>query len=190
MEQSQATGAAGGAMSGAATGAAIGSVVPGIGTAIGAVAGAVIGGITGYLGGGGEKEAKKLAKAQANEILRAAAENRRVQEMQARNALGVAKATTYASNLQDMGSTKKYRTFMESEYHKAIMYDYSAAQTAAQLAKKGGQIAANTIQRQGFGQLLQGATALGTAYAGGAFGSDPAGTTSSQRATSIMAKKA
>jgi hypothetical protein len=162
MEQSQGTGAIGGAMSGAATGAAVGGVP-------GAVIGGVIGGITGFLGGGGEKEAKKAAKKQAQEILRAAAENRRVQTLQANQQVGLSKATTYANNIMDTGAQRRYRNALESEYRKAIMFDYSVAAKNAEAVVNGGQAAANAIQRQGFGQVLQGATALGSAYAGGSF---------------------
>lgn len=162
MEQSQQTGAVGGAMSGAAIGT---QIMPGWGTAIGAV----VGGIAGFLGGGGEKDAKKLAKAQANEILRAARENARIQTRMANQSVSLSKATTYASNIMDTGSQRKYRNALESQYRQAINYDLGAANMRAEIVKQGGQDAAQAIQRQGFGQLLSGATALGSAYAGGAF---------------------
>jgi hypothetical protein len=161
MEQSQGTGAVGGALSGAAAGAAFGPV--------GAVVGGVIGGISGFLGGGGEKKAKKLAKAQAKEIIRTAEENARVARIQAAQQVGLTKAATYASNIQDTGTTKKYRDTMEAEYRRNIAWDLDAAQRNAELARKGGQIAAQSISRAGWGQVLSGATAFGGAVAGGAF---------------------
>lgn len=165
MEQSQGTGAVGGALQGAAAGSAFG--------APGAIVGGVIGGVTGFLGGGGEKKAKKAAKRQAAEILRAAKENKRVQERQASLSVDMAKARTYASNIQDTGSTKAYRKDLEAEYRRAIDYDFSAAQRAAEETRKSGKAAANSIQRAGLGQLLQGATAAGGAAASsGLFASD------------------
>jgi hypothetical protein len=164
MEQSQATGALGGAAQGAATGAQFGG-------AWGAVVGGVVGGIAGFLGGGGEKKAKKLAKAQAKAIMRAADENKRNETRFANVQVATAKARTYASNIMDTGSTRKYRAVLESEYRRAIDFNYETARQNAESVRQAGQAAANQIQSAGIGQLISGATAFGSAYVGGGFGS-------------------
>lgn len=164
MEQSQATGALGGAAQGAATGAQFGG-------GWGAVVGGVVGGIAGFLGGGGEKKAKKLAKQQAQAIMRQADENKRTATLYANQQVATAKARTYASNIMDTGSTRKYRAVLESEYRRAIDFNYETQQQTAEAVRKNGQAAANQIQNAGFGQLISGATAFGSAYAGGAFAS-------------------
>ena len=158
MEQSQGTGAAGGALSGAAAGSAFGPW--------GAAIGGVIGGISGFLGGGGEKKAKKLAKAQAAEIKRVAKEATRRQERQMMGELGTAKAATYASNIMDTGSSRLYRDSMEVEYRKQIQFDIDTAKANANAALQGGQNAADSIKKAGWGQLLGGVASAGTAYAG------------------------
>ncbi len=157
MEQSQLTGATGGALQGAAAGASFGPY--------GAVIGGVIGGIGGFFGGGGEKKAKKAAKMQAQEILRAAAENKRVQTLVMNQAVSTAKVATYASNLIDRGSTRRYRMALEAEYRRGIDYDYEAAVRRANTVRQYGAAAANQIQRAGFGQLIYGFSALGEAGA-------------------------
>lgn len=159
MEQSQATGALGGAAQGAATGASVGGPW-------GAVIGGVIGGIGGFLGGGGEKEAKKAARKQAEEIMRTAEENKRVQTRAANIAVSTAKVRTYASNLIDSGSTRQYRKALDAEYRRGIDYDYQAAQRTADAVRQSGSAAAGQIQRNGLGQLFGGLTAAGSAYAG------------------------
>lgn len=165
-EQSQWTGAAGGAAQGAATGAQVGGVY-------GAVIGGVIGGVAGFLGGGGEKAAKKAAKAQAAEILRAARENRRVQTRQANLQVSTAKVRTYASNLVDRGSTRKYRTELEREYRRGIDYDFQAAQRAADAVRQSGSAAAGQIKRAGLGQMIGGFASAGTAAAGAGWFDSP-----------------
>ena len=162
-EESQYTGAAGGAAQGAATGAAFGPW--------GAVIGGVVGGVAGFLGGGGEKKAKKLAKQQAAEILRVARESTRRQERQARFQVGTAKAATYASNIMDTGSSRQYRTAMESEYRRQIQFDIDTANASANAAIQGGKNAASAIKSAGWGQLLGGIGSFGAATAGGAFAS-------------------
>lgn len=164
MEQSQITGGVGGAAQGAATGAAVGGPW-------GAVVGGVIGGISGFLGGGGEKKAKKLAKQQAAAIMRAATENKRNETRYANIQVATAKARTYASNIMDTGSTRRYRAILESEYRRAIDFNYETARQTAEAVRKQGQVAANQIQSAGFGQLISGLTAAGSAYVGGGFGS-------------------
>jgi hypothetical protein len=161
IEQSQATGAIGGAAQGAATGAVFG--------APGAIVGGIVGGIGGFLSGGGEKAAKKAAKNEARQILRAARENQRVQTRIADEQVSLSKARTYASNLIDMGSTKKYRDSLESEYRRNIDFGFESALTNANTATRGGTTAANAISRAGTGQMIGGLTSLGTAYGAGAF---------------------
>jgi phage tail tape-measure protein len=158
IEQSQGTGAVGGALSGAATGSAFGPY--------GAAAGAVIGGVMGFLGGGGEDEAEQLARDQAKEIRRAAKENKRSQLRVANRAVSTAKATTYANNLQDSGSARRYRDSMETEYRRQISYDSEAANRNAENVINGGQAAGDAIKRAGVGQLVGGITDAATAAAG------------------------
>lgn len=168
-EQSQLTGAGGGALSGAAIGTAI---LPGWGTVIGGV----IGGVAGFLGGGGEKAAKKAAKAQAAEIRRAAEENRRVQTRAANIQVSTAKVRTYASNLIDSGSTRRYRKELEAEYRRGIDFDFQAAQRQADAVRQSGSAAASQIKRNGFGQLIGGLASAGSVYAASG-GFTPAPTT-------------
>jgi hypothetical protein len=176
MEQSQITGGIGGAAQGAATGAAVGGVP-------GAIIGGVIGGISGFLGGGGEKKAKRAAKKQAQAIMRQANENKRNETRYANIQVATARARTYASNIMDTGSTRKYRAVLESEYRRAIDYNYETAQQNAEAVRQAGQAAANQIQNAGFGQMISGLTSAGSAYVGGGFGSTtpaaakPTGTT-------------
>jgi phage tail tape-measure protein len=167
MEQSQGTGAVGGALQGAATGAAFGPV--------GAAVGGVVGGVMGFLGGGGEEETEELARKQALEIRRAAKENKRSQLRVANRAVSTAKATTYASNLQDSGSSRRYRDSMETEYRRQISYDSEAANRNAENVINGGQAAGDAIKRAGIGQLVGGIASAGTAAAGMSWGKQEVG---------------
>ena len=155
----------GGAASGAATGSAFG--VPG------AVIGGVIGGVSGFLSGGGEDEAKELGKLQAEAIRRAARENKRTRKAQMRQQVGATTAGIYASNVQMSGSSEHYRDTMEREYRRSIDREFMLANERADIAQQGGQIAAESIERAGYGQLLGGAMQLGTAAAAGAFTKSP-----------------
>ena len=169
MEDSQITGGLGGAASGAATGAMVGSIVPGIGTVIGAGIGAVVGGISGILSGGGEEEAQKLAQEQAKMIEMQAREEQRKKIIQVNTQVGLTKAATYASNLQDSGSAKKFRSMMETEYRRELAYDRLMTKKQVEYTLEGGQVAADSIKRAGVGSMFDGFTKLGAAAAGGAF---------------------
>ena len=164
-EQSQTTGAIGGAAQGAAVGAQFGHY--------GAAIGAVFGGVAGFLSGGGEKEAKAAAREQARQIMRVAVENRRVEMRQANLAVSTARARTYASNIQDTGSTRDYRNALETEYRRGIDFSYQTAKTNANTAIAGGKVAAGQIKKAGVSQMIGGLTSLGTSYAGGSFSSAP-----------------
>jgi hypothetical protein len=156
-EQSQITGGIGGAMQGAATGSAFGPV--------GAVVGGVIGGALGFMGGGGEKKAKRLAREQAAQMRRTARENKRREELQAAQTVSQAKVATYASNILDTGTTRKARDFMEGEYRRQIMWDYRAGLQSARTVEKGGQAAAQQIKSAGYSQLLSGLGSAATTLA-------------------------
>jgi hypothetical protein len=156
-EQSQLTGAGGGILSGAATGSAFG--------APGAIVGGVVGGVLGFLGGGGEKEAKKLAKRQANAMRKVASENKRRAQNAADYQVSSSKVATYASNIMDDGSSKAYRNAQEGEYRKQIMFDYSSALDSANTVREGGTAAAQAIKNQGKSQLIGGVTSAATTAA-------------------------
>ena len=162
MEDSQITGGIGGAAQGAAIGT---SILPGWGTAVGAV----IGGIGGILSGGGEDEAQKMAEEQAKMIEMQAREEQRKKILMMNTAVGETKARTYASNLQDTGSAKKYRNMMETEYRRELAYDRLMTKKQVEYTLEGGQVAADSIKRAGIGSMFDGFTKLGAAAAGGAF---------------------
>jgi len=165
MASSKTTGAIGGAGQGAAIGT---SIMPGWGTAIGAV----VGGIGGLLSGGGEDEAEELAEMQSQLILRTSRENQRRKKLEMRQTLGRAEAATYASGLQDTGTTRRYRKQLESQYRADMSWEYNKALTESNMARKGGQIAANTIQNQGLQSAISGiGAAAGAAADAGVFSS-------------------
>ena len=161
MEDSRITGGLGGAAQGAATGAPFGIY--------GIAAGAIIGGIGGILSGGGEDDAQKLAQEQAKMIEMQAREEQRKKIIQVNTQVGLTKATTYASNLQDSGSAKKFRSMMETEYRRELAYDRLMTKKQVEYTLEGGQVAADSIKRAGIGSMFDGFTKLGAAAAGGAF---------------------
>ena len=163
MIDSRITGGLGGAGQGAATGAMVGGVP-------GAIIGGIAGGIGGILSGGGEDDAKKAAENQAYLIELQAREVERKKKLQMGMVVGETKARTYASNLQDTGSTRKYRNMMESEYRRELAYDRMITKKTAEYALEAGDNAADTISRAGIGSAVQGIGSFGAAYAGGAFG--------------------
>ena len=162
MEDSRITGGLGGAAQGAATGAMVGGPW-------GAVIGGVIGGIGGILSGGGEDDAQKLAQEQAKMIEMQAREEQRKKIIQVNTQVGLTKAATYASNLQDSGSAKKFRSMMETEYRRELAYDRLMTKKQVEYTLEGGQVAADSIKRAGVGSMFEGFGKLGAAYAGGAF---------------------
>ncbi len=94
--------------------------------------------------------------------------------MIAREQVSTAKVMTYASNLQDTGSMRQYRDTMEGEYRKQIMWDTYAEERRANMVEQYGDAAADSIRRQGFGQLLSGAAQAGSTLArSGAFSRKP-----------------
>lgn len=160
MIDSKTSGAIGGAAQGAASGSAFGPW--------GAVIGGAIGGITGFLGGGGEDQAEKLAEEQAKYLEMAGRENRRRAILEMNQALGTAKAMTYASNLQDIGSPRQYRTAMETQYRNDMAWDLQKARIEARMARDGGQLVADNISRSSAASMIGG---LGVAVKAGVFGS-------------------
>ncbi len=159
MADSRLTGAVGGAGQGASIGAQFGGY--------GAAVGGVIGAVGGFLGGGGEDEAKELAKDEARLMRRTARENRRRRMQELRLQTGMMTAQTAASNVAG-GSMDRYRSAVEAEYRSQIDWDFGTDLKNARLVEKGGQAAANQIQTAGIGQAIDGLTAIGAAYAGGA----------------------
>lgn len=157
-EQSQITGALGGAAQGAATGAQVGGVY-------GAVIGGVIGGAMGFFSGGGEDKAKEMAEQNARFILESQKENERRATLENDRIMSTAKAAVYASNLQPTGSSMDYITAMGAEFRREMRWDRRRAHIEAKLARQGGQLVANRIQRSGFASMVRG---IGDAV--GAFG--------------------
>lgn len=157
MEQSQKTGAVGGAAQGAAAGSAFG--IPG------AVIGGVVGGLAGFMGGGGEKEAEQLAEEQARLIDMTAAENLRRSFLEMDSTLGLTKATTYASNLQDSGSSRQYRRAVETQFRRDMAWDQQKARIESNLARQGGQVAADQIKASGVSSMIGGITSAVGAFA-------------------------
>jgi len=166
MINSQVTGGLSGAASGATTGVMVGGPW-------GAVIGGVIGGIGGILSGGGEDDAKKAAEQQAQMIEMQAREEQRRKQMQINNVVGLTKATTYASNIQDTGSAKQYRNAMESEYRRELAYDRMVTKKQVEFTLEGGQAAADSISRAGVGSMFESFGQFGAAYVGGAFDKPP-----------------
>lgn len=152
MIDSRTSGAIGGAAQGASMGSAFGPW--------GAVIGGVAGGLFGALGGGGEDDAKELAEERARLIQMTARENERRALLQLGGILGEAKAATYASNLQDSGSSKRYRTELESRFRQEMAWDRQKARIDAKMARKGGQVAADQIQYSSISSMIGGAGSL------------------------------
>jgi len=157
---SQESGAISGAASGASAGMAFGPW--------GAVIGGAIGGIAGFLSGGDEDEARKLAEKQARLIEMTDKENRRRQMLAMGQTLGYTTAAVGASNLQMSGSAKRYRNAQETQFRADMAWQSNKARLEAEMARDGGQVAANTIQSAGISGMVG---SIGSAASSGAFGS-------------------
>tara|TARA_R110001592_G_scaffold38609_2_gene127301 strand:+ start:13749 stop:14270 length:522 start_codon:yes stop_codon:yes gene_type:complete len=154
-----------GAIGGAAQGASIGtSIAPGWGTVIGGA----LGGVAGFFGGGGEDKAEQLAEDQARFIEMAARENRRRATLEMNQVLGGTKALTYASNLQDVGSPRRYRTALETQFRNDMAWESYRARVEADMAREGGQLVSDQISRSGVASMFGG---LSVAAGAGVFGS-------------------
>lgn len=150
-----------GAIGGAAQGAAAGSAFGPWGTAIGGIAG----GLSGLFGGGGEDEAKELAKMQERMIWSAYKENARQKQLEMKQVVGLSTATTYASNLQNLGSPARHTKFIESEFRKSMAWDRQKAKIEAEMAALGGQMASDQIQMGGISSAIGGLTSAVGAFA-------------------------
>ena len=166
MIDSTISGGIGGAASGASTGFAVGGPW-------GAAIGGAIGGIAGILSGGGEDDAKKAAQNQARMIEMQAREEERKKILYMNAQVGLTKATSFANNLQDSGSAKKYRNTMEAEYRRQLEYDRIVTNKTVEYTLEGGQNAADAISRAGVGSMFESFGQLGAAYVGGAFDKPP-----------------
>lgn len=154
---------ASGGIGGAAQGAAIGTqIAPGWGTAIGAVAG----GVLGILGGGGEDEAEKLAKQQADWHLAEGRENQRRGRLEMAQVLGRAEAAIGASNILMTGSSKRYTGQLESQLRADLSWEDTRYKMEAEFMRQGGQAAGDQIKRSSMGGMIQG---LGMAASSGVF---------------------
>ena len=149
---SKTSGAASGAMSGAATGSVFG--VPGI------VIGAVAGGLLGALGSGGEKEAKRLGRANALLIRETTEENLRRMRLSMGQQLSGAKARTYASNLMMGGTQRSYINVMREQWKSDMSWEQMKGDLEADIARRGGQIAARTIQNASLANMARSAGQL------------------------------
>ncbi len=150
-----------GAIGGAAQGAAYGSAFGAVGTAIGGIAG----GLAGLLGGGGESEARKLARMQVKMIRLEAAEQERRRLREMSRQLGHTRAAIAASNVLQTGSAARYTNEMEAEYRRQLAYDRYAARQQERMARKGADVASSQIQAAGIGTMIQGFGSLGAAGA-------------------------
>jgi len=164
-----------GALGGAAQGAATGFMVGG---PWGAVIGAGIGGLAGLMGGGGEDEAKKLARRQVV-LMRAQAKEQRRRDVAERDrSLGTARAAIAASNVQMSGSSARYVKAMEQEYGRQLSYNDAVANMRESLIKAGGDMAAEQIKSAGISNMIGGfGSALSTAAGAGAFSRTAGGST-------------
>ena len=148
----------GGAGQGAATGYMLGGPV-------GGVIGGVAGGIAGVLGGGGEDDAEQLMEDQIKALRAGAVEQKRRSLREMNQTLGTARAAAYSGNIQNTGTTKLYQDALAGEMRHRIAWDDQRVRMEEEVLRQGGRMAGSAIQAQGFGQLLKGATALGTAGA-------------------------
>ena len=161
MADSRITSAVGGAGQGATIGAKIGGPW-------GAAIGGILGGVGGFLSGGGEDDAKKLAKMQADIIMRTSAENQRVMRRQMERDVGFSRAAVAASNILETGSSARFIKGMEDEWRRNMAWERGKARTEARMARKGGQIAASKIEAAGLSAAIGG---IGAAAGAGLFGS-------------------
>lgn len=149
MEQSQITGGIGGA----AQGAKIGSMIlPGWGTAIGAV----VGGVAGIFGGGGESEAERLAMRQAQAIKMEGRQNMRQMRLQQSQEVGLSRALVGQSNVLFSGSSSDYIRAQNAEFEKQIGWQRTKTKMEAEMAMKGGSMAADQIKTAGISSMISG----------------------------------
>lgn len=156
-EQSQITGAIGGGLSGAAAGAPFGPV--------GIAIGAGLGVITGALSGGGENRALNLARQQADLYAMESKENVRRMDYERAMAVGQARGSVAASNLQNLYSPASYTDALESSYVSDMAYESLAGSLRERMAMNQGQAAASNIRAMGIQSMLRGGLAAATAFA-------------------------
>jgi gas vesicle protein len=144
-------GAGTGAAQGAAAGAAFGPW--------GAVIGGVIGGVGGLLGGDSAKEAKRLARMQAEAEFRAHMENRRQTLREQAYAIGATKAGVAASNLVMGGSSQRHLRAQQSEFRRQLNYADLKARMNYEATIAGGQSIADQIRGD---QIAGGIGAIGS----------------------------
>lgn len=152
-----------GAIGGAAQVATIGSAFGPWGTGIGAV----LGGVAGSLFGGGEDEAKRLARLQARNIKLTSRENLRRMRREMTFGVGQSRAAIGGSNIQFSGSANRYLKEYETESLRQMGFESQRARMEAEAATYGGELAADNIQRSGIASML---TGLGSAANAGVFG--------------------
>lgn len=161
MASSKATGAVGGALQGASIGATIGG---GPGAAIGAA----LGGVVGLLGGGGEDEAKALAKIQEDLINITSFENQRRMREEMEFSVGKMRAQVAASNILIDGSPKRYIDAFQNEALSQIRFESRRAKLEGEAAALGGEVAADSIKSASLGGAI---SSFGSAAGNGLFGS-------------------
>jgi len=157
MEQSQISGGIGGAAQGAAIGAQFGGPW-------GAAIGGVIGGVAGIFGGGGEDDAKELARTQANRIKMQGQRDLMQMRKQMNQTVGAARAGVGASNILFEGTADDYISAMSNEFESALGWQRTKTKIDQQIALKGGDMAANQIQNAGISSAIGGLGSLATAY--------------------------
>lgn len=102
-----------------------------------------------------KKAAKKAGKRQAAAIMAQYQEQRRRRVLEQKQEAGLAALTSYASNLQQSGSTAAYQDFMQAEYARELDWMKKSAESAAYAAKKGGSSAGKAAFMSGLGDALQ-----------------------------------
>jgi hypothetical protein len=137
-------GGIGGGLEGAKAGSAFGPA--------GAIAGGVIGAGLGALAGS-DDTAERIAKLQGR--IKRQESQRRLEDMRFNMAqvLGLTRATTGASNLQDVGSPKDYRTMLESNFRGEIAWEEMRSILEQKIIAMGGEASQSAYESQ----LLSGA---------------------------------
>ena len=130
-----------------------------------AVGVAAAGAATSILGGiGGKKAAEEAGLKQANIILKTDEENQKRRRLDLEQQLGGITAAISASNIQQSGSSLRYKSFFESNIRSEMAWDAQNARINARLAKKTGQTVGKSAMYQGASQAIGFA---GQAYSAG-----------------------
>lgn len=153
-----------GAIGGAVQGAAIGSTFGPVGTAVGGV----LGGLAGLFGGGGEDEARELAKINADLVNITSLENQRRMNAERERSVGRMRAQIAASNILQQGSPERYIGEFEREALASLNFERNRSRLQQDAAIRGGEITADSISSASLGNMIN---SFGSAAGSGLFGS-------------------